>query len=72
MKADIHPEYKEVTITCACGATYNTRSTSGSDFNIDICSNCHPVYTGKERRAEAKGRVERFMKRYGKGDSPSA
>lgn len=66
MKADIHPEYKEVNITCACGAKYTTRSTYGSDFKVDICSNCHPVYTGKERTTEAKGRVERFMKRYGK------
>lgn len=66
MKAGIHPEYKEVTVSCACGAKYHTKSTKGEDFKVDICSNCHPVYTGKERTAEAKGRVERFRRKYGK------
>jgi large subunit ribosomal protein L31 len=65
MKASIHPEYKDIVITCACGATYKTRSTRSGNFAIEICSNCHPFYTGKERTAESKGRVERFRKRYG-------
>ncbi len=65
MKPDIHPQYKEVTITCACGAVYKTRSTRAEDFKVEICSNCHPFYTGKERAAQAKGRVERFKRKYG-------
>lgn len=65
MKPDIHPQYKEVTITCACGAVYRTRSTRTEDFKVEICSNCHPFYTGKERAAQAKGRVERFKRKYG-------
>ncbi|MCH8030103.1 MAG: 50S ribosomal protein L31 [Candidatus Dadabacteria bacterium] len=66
MMRDIHPEYKEVKVTCACGATYVTRSTRTADFTVEICSNCHPFYTGKERTAEAKGRVDRFRRKYSK------
>lgn len=66
MKAEIHPEYKEVTVSCACGASYNTRSTRIENFTVEVCSNCHPFYTGKERAAEAKGRVERFRRKYSK------
>ena len=69
MKAGIHPEYKEVVVTCACGATYKTRSTRSGNFTAEICSNCHPFYTGKERTAEAKGRVERFRRRYGEKEA---
>ena len=65
MKAEIHPEYKEVKITCACGAVYETRSTKVDDFYVDVCSNCHPYYTGKERAAESKGQVEKFRKKFG-------
>lgn len=65
MKADIHPEYKEVTITCACGNVIKTRSSKTEDFGIDICSNCHPYYSGKERATEAKGQVERFRRKFG-------
>jgi len=65
LKAGIHPEYKKVTITCACGNVFETRSTKFEDFNIDICSNCHPFYTGKERSAESKGQVEKFRKKFG-------
>lgn len=66
MKADIHPEYKEVTVSCACGAEFKTKSTRFEDFTVEVCSNCHPFYTGKERAAEAKGRVERFRRKYSK------
>jgi large subunit ribosomal protein L31 len=66
MKADIHPEYKEVTVGCACGASYKTKSTRIENFTVEVCSNCHPFYTGKERAAEAKGRVERFRRKYSK------
>jgi len=64
VKSGIHPEYKDVVITCACGATYQTKSTRHENFTVEICSNCHPYYTGKERVAAAKGRVERFRRKY--------
>ena len=62
MKADIHPKYMNVTITCACGAKYETCSTKA--YNIDICSACHPHYTGKSKLIDAEGRVDRFRKKY--------
>ncbi|MBL93227.1 MAG: 50S ribosomal protein L31 [Myxococcales bacterium] len=64
MREGIHPEYNEVTISCACGATFNTKSIK--QYNIDVCSACHPHYTGKARLLDAEGRVERFKKRYQK------
>ncbi|HEX9830216.1 MAG: 50S ribosomal protein L31 [Thermodesulfobacteriota bacterium] len=66
MKRDIHPVYKEVVITCACGAIYKTKSTRSENYSVEICSNCHPFYTGRERTAESKGRVERFRRKYAK------
>ena len=66
MKRDIHPVYKEVIITCACGAIYKTKSTRSENYSAEICSNCHPFYTGRERTAESKGRVERFRRKYAK------
>ncbi|MCB1139017.1 MAG: 50S ribosomal protein L31 [Leptospiraceae bacterium] len=63
MKTGIHPDYKEATIKCACGATYKTRSTRG-DMSVEICSNCHPFYTGQQRVVDAAGRVDRFKKKY--------
>ncbi|KXS39657.1 MAG: large subunit ribosomal protein L31 [Halomonadaceae bacterium T82-2] len=65
MKQGIHPEYKTVTATCSCGATHTFGSTSGEDFSLDVCSNCHPFYTGKQKQATTGGRVERFNKRFG-------
>ena len=65
MKAEIHPEYLEATVTCACGASFVTRSTRG-DYVVEICSECHPFYTGKQKLMDTAGRVERFNKRYGK------
>ena len=67
MKAEIHPEYTDATVTCACGATVQTRSTKGS-FGVDICSEYHPFYTGKQRIADTAGRVERFRRKYAKND----
>ncbi len=64
MKPGIHPEYHNVTITCACGATYPTRSTRKS-INVEICSNCHPYFTGKQKLVDTAGRVERFRRKYG-------
>jgi large subunit ribosomal protein L31 len=65
MKPDIHPEYKTVTVTCACGASFEMRSTKNID-HLDICSECHPFYTGKQKLVDTAGRVERFRKKYGK------
>ena len=64
MKQGIHPEYKEVTATCSCGNVIKTRSTVGRDFNLGVCGNCHPFYTGKQRVVDTGGRVERFNKRF--------
>ena len=65
MKADIHPRYEDVKATCSCGNTIQTRSTLGQDFNIDVCSNCHPFFTGKQKIVDSGGRVDRFKKRFG-------
>ncbi len=64
MKPDIHPEYYETTIRCACGNEIVTRATK-KDIRVEICSNCHPLYTGKQKLVDTEGRVERFMKKYG-------
>lgn len=64
MKTDIHPDYQEATIRCACGHEITTRATQ-KDIRIEICSNCHPFYTGKQRLVDSEGRVERFRKKYG-------
>lgn len=64
MKQGIHPNYVEVTATCSCGNVIKTRSTVGKDLNLDVCSNCHPFYTGKQRVVDTGGRVERFNKRF--------
>ena len=65
MKEGIHPEYREAVVTCSCGATYHTRSTKGS-FQVAICANCHPFYTGQQKLVDTQGRVERFRARYAK------
>jgi len=65
MKPDIHPKYQPVTISCACGATHSIRSTQAA-FQIDICAECHPFFTGKEKVMDAAGRIDRFNKKYGK------
>ena len=64
MKKDIHPKYFESTITCGCGNLVKTRSTAG-DMHVEICSSCHPFYTGKQKLLDTAGRVERFRKKYG-------
>jgi len=69
MKPDIHPQYHEVTVTCGCGTTWKIKSTRSSDFTVEICSNCHPFYTGKERTMESADRVERFRRKYGQTTS---
>jgi large subunit ribosomal protein L31 len=73
MKPDIHPEYHATTVTCGCGNTFTTRSTvpSGS-LTAEVCSQCHPFYTGKQRIMDAGGRVARFEKRFGKRTAATA
>ena len=71
MKKGIHPDYHEVTVTCACGNTFTTRSTK-SELKVEICSACHPFFTGKQKLVDSAGRVERFQKRYGKNKTEAA
>jgi large subunit ribosomal protein L31 len=66
MKPGIHPEYNEITVTCACGETFKTHSTKKGDLHVEICSACHPFFTGKQKLVDTAGRVDRFNKRYGK------
>ncbi|MBN1982585.1 MAG: 50S ribosomal protein L31 [Chitinivibrionales bacterium] len=66
MKQKIHPKYTEVSFTCSCGNVIKTRSTLGKDTHIEICNQCHPFYTGKQKLIDSEGRVDRFLKRYGK------
>jgi large subunit ribosomal protein L31 len=65
MKADIHPDYNEITVTCSCGNKFETRSTNGKNLNIEVCSQCHPFYTGKQKIMDTAGRVEKFRQKYG-------
>jgi len=64
MKKDIHPKVYETVIKCACGATFETKSTE-KDIHVEICSNCHPFFTGKQKFLDTAGRIERFRKKYG-------
>jgi large subunit ribosomal protein L31 len=65
MKADIHPDYGNVKAVCSCGNVIETRSTHTGELHLDVCSACHPFYTGKQKIMDAGGRVERFRKRFG-------
>ena len=69
MKKDIHPQYEEATVHCSCGNTFTTRSTK-PDLHVELCSQCHPFYTGKQKLVDSGGRVERFKKRYDKKAEP--
>ncbi len=64
MKPEIHPKYNEISVVCACGNTFKTRSTMKDDLQIEICSDCHPFFTGKQKLIDTAGRVDRFNKRY--------
>ena len=66
MKEGIHPNYVEIDVTCSCGNAFKTKSTSGKALNIEVCSNCHPFYTGKQKIVDTAGRVERFRQKFGK------
>jgi len=63
MKKEIHPELHDITITCACGATFQTKSTR-TDYSVDICSRCHPFFTGKAKLLDTAGRIEKFTRKY--------
>ncbi len=65
MKPDIHPRYEIITVTCACGNTFPTRSTHEGDLHVEVCSACHPFYTGQQKIVDTAGRVEKFRRRYG-------
>jgi len=73
MKADIHPTYEDTTVVCSCGSTFTTKSTkAGGTIHAEVCSQCHPFYTGKQKILDSGGRVARFEKRYGKRAGASA
>ena len=65
MKADIHPNYVDVKVNCSCGNSFDTRSTVGHDLNIEVCSACHPFFTGKQKIVDTAGRVDKFRQKYG-------
>lgn len=66
MKQGIHPEYNEISVTCSCGNSFKTRSTAGKDLQLEVCSSCHPFYTGKQKIVDTAGRVDRFQQKYGR------
>jgi large subunit ribosomal protein L31 len=65
MKENIHPKYEEINVICSCGETFKTKSTSCKDFKVDVCSKCHPFYSGQQKIVDTEGRVETFKKRFG-------
>lgn len=65
MKPDIHPAYSEVKVNCGCGNSFTTRSTAGHDLSVEVCSACHPFYTGKQKILDTAGRVDKFRQKYG-------
>ena len=65
MKANIHPDYNEIQVTCSCGSTFTTKSTMKKALHVEVCSLCHPFYTGKQKIVDTAGRVERFRQKYG-------
>ena len=72
MKASIHPIYSEVRVRCACGNIFATRSTHKGDINVEICSACHPFFTGKQKIMDTAGRIERFRRKYAKNEPKQA
>jgi large subunit ribosomal protein L31 len=72
MKTDIHPEYQEIQVTCSCGNTWKTRSTMVKALHVEVCSNCHPFYTGKQKIVDTAGRVEKFRQKYAKKPAAAA
>jgi len=72
MKEGIHPDYKQITVTCSCGNTFVTRSTLGHDLHVEVCSSCHPFFTGKQKIVDTAGRVDKFRKKYARGGKAEA
>ncbi len=66
MKPNIHPAYNEITVTCSCGNVFKTRSTASKDLHLEVCSACHPFYTGKQKIVDTAGRIDKFRRKYGK------
>ncbi len=64
MKTDIHPNYKEIEVTCSCGNVFKTSSTMAKNLHLEVCSECHPVYTGKQKIVDTAGRIEKFNQKY--------
>jgi len=64
MKPDIHPDYKQIKVVCSCGNEFATRSTLGKDVHIEVCSSCHPFFTGKQKIVDTAGRVDKFRRKY--------
>ncbi len=65
MQADIHPDYQQLTATCSCGNQITTKSTRGGEMHLEVCAQCHPFYTGKQKVVDSGGRIDRFNKRFG-------
>lgn len=65
MKTDIHPAYEDIVVKCSCGNTFKTKSTLKEELHLDVCSQCHPFYTGKQKMLDTAGRVDKFNKKYG-------
>ena len=65
MKADIHPDYAEIDVVCSCGNGFKTRSTLAKELHVEVCSNCHPFYTGKQKIVDSAGQVDKFRRRFG-------
>ena len=71
MKPDTHPDYQEIEVTCSCGSTFKTMSTMKKALHVEVCSSCHPFYTGKQKMIDTAGRVEKFNKKYGAMRKPA-
>ena len=72
MKPKIHPHYSTITVTCSCGHTWDTRSTLSRDLQVEVCSVCHPFYTGKQKLVDTAGRVEKFRQKYARKPAAAA
>ncbi|MDP1708606.1 MAG: 50S ribosomal protein L31 [Gammaproteobacteria bacterium] len=70
MKPDIHPAYQDIKVTCSCGNSFQTRSTADKDQHLDVCSSCHPFFTGKQKISDTGGRVDKFRQKYGRSTKP--
>ena len=72
MKPSVHPEYNEINVSCTCGNVFKTRSTLGNDLQVEVCSSCHPFYTGKQKIVDTAGRVDKFRKKYAAASAAAA